>query len=72
MNVDASAANDDFNRQLIEFLGEATTPFHAVQAMVRRLDAAGFQPLEEDGDWSRPVDPSRVRGFMEAVEKARG
>ena len=32
---------------LIEFLSEATTPFHAVSAIVRRLSSAGFTPWDE-------------------------
>jgi aspartyl aminopeptidase len=35
-----------FNDGLLEFLSASTTPFHAVESMVRRLSAAGFQPLE--------------------------
>ena len=32
---------------LIEFLSEATTPFHAVSAIVKRLSSAGFTPWDE-------------------------
>lgn len=35
-------SQEDFNRQLLAFLHEAVTPFHAVDAMTRRLEAAGF------------------------------
>jgi aspartyl aminopeptidase len=35
-----------FNQQLCEFIGNATTPFHAVREMARRLQAAGFVALE--------------------------
>ena len=31
---------------LLEFLGEAVTPFHAVAAMSRRLRDAGFEEIE--------------------------
>jgi len=40
-----------FNRDLLEFLGRATTPFHAVAAMTARLAAAGFEALAEDTGW---------------------
>ena len=39
---------EQFNQQLCGFLGEATTPFHAVAAMASRLEAAGFTRLAED------------------------
>ena len=41
-----------FNESLLTFLGEATTPFHAVAAMARRLEAAGFQRLDAAGAWA--------------------
>jgi aspartyl aminopeptidase len=41
----------DFNQQLCEFIGRATTPFHAVQELAARLDAAGFVALAEDAEW---------------------
>lgn len=37
-----------FNRQLCEFIGAASSPFHAVSEMVRRLQAAGFIELDEE------------------------
>lgn len=42
---------EQFNQQLCGFLGEATTPFHAVAAMVSRLESAGFTRLAEDAAW---------------------
>jgi aspartyl aminopeptidase len=45
----------DYNTGFLAFLAEATTPFHAVRAMARRLEQAGFERLLEDGDWS--LDP---------------
>ena len=36
-----------FNQQLCEFISAASTPFHAVREMVRRLQAAGFVALDE-------------------------
>jgi aspartyl aminopeptidase len=46
--VDQSA----FNTAFCEFLAEATTPYHAVTALARRLDKAGFSALEEGTAWS--------------------
>ena len=41
--------------ELLTFLGEATSPFHAVEAMIRRLRAAGFTALEQfDGAHMTP------------------
>lgn len=42
----------DFNRQLCEFLAVATTPFHAVEQMTKLLEGAGFSRLAEDVAWS--------------------
>ena len=33
--------------ELLTFLGEAVTPFHAVEAMTRRLKTAGFEEIEQ-------------------------
>lgn len=41
-----------FNSDLLTFLAQATTPFHAVVALVSRLEAAGFARLPTDGDWN--------------------
>jgi aspartyl aminopeptidase len=43
--------HEEFNRQLCEFLGVATTPFHAVAEMAKRLEAGGFTRLVEDFGW---------------------
>lgn len=40
-----------FNEGLLAFLAEATTPFHAVAAMRRRLEAAGYRALQESAEW---------------------
>lgn len=42
----------EFNRQLCDFLGVATTPFHAVAEMAARLSAAGFEQLAESASWN--------------------
>jgi aspartyl aminopeptidase len=43
---------DQFNDQLLGFLGTATTPFHAVREMASRLEAGGFTRLREDEPWT--------------------
>jgi len=45
----------NFNHQLCEFIGAASTPFHAVSEMVRRLQAAGFVALDEES--ARELQP---------------
>ncbi|MBY4678669.1 M18 family aminopeptidase [Marinobacterium arenosum] len=40
-----------FNTELIEFLAASPTPFHAVEQMVKRLQAAGFQRRDEQANW---------------------
>ena len=42
---------DKFNEELLHFLSRATSPFHAVREMTRRLDAAGFTQLSDDTLW---------------------
>ncbi len=37
---------------LLLFLGESPTPFHAVASAVARLEAAGFRGIAETDDWS--------------------
>ncbi|MEZ5571691.1 MAG: M18 family aminopeptidase [Halioglobus sp.] len=46
---------DEFNRQLCQFLGVATTPFHAVASMIERLSHAGFTRLNDGADWNIQV-----------------
>ena len=46
---------ETFNDGLLEFLGAATSPFHAVAELARRLREAGFEPLNEADAWS--VEP---------------
>lgn len=38
-------------QDLLRFLDASPTPFHAVAEAVRRLEAAGFTPLDEDQVW---------------------
>ncbi|MCK7548171.1 M18 family aminopeptidase [Marinobacter koreensis] len=42
----------EFNKDLMEFLNQSPTPWHAVSTMKRRLDAAGFEQLDERDEWS--------------------
>lgn len=42
---------NSFNQDLLDFLKLSPTPFHAVRQMAVRLEAAGFQPLQEAEDW---------------------
>jgi len=41
----------EFNQDLIHFLDQATTPFHAVDQMAQRLLQAGFHELDEAERW---------------------
>ena len=41
----------DFNQQLIRFLNDSPTPWHAVASMKKQLDDAGFAALDERDDW---------------------
>ncbi|MEH6634507.1 MAG: M18 family aminopeptidase [Halioglobus sp.] len=43
---------EEFNQQLCDFLGTATTPFHAVAEMARQLEQEGFSRLAEDATWA--------------------
>lgn len=43
--------DDSYNRQLCEFLADATTPYHATREMASRFSDAGFTQLLEDKPW---------------------
>lgn len=43
--------NVSFNQEFIEFLGRATSPFHAVRTMAEQLVAAGFVQLHDTEAW---------------------
>lgn len=45
------AEQGQFNRELLAFLDASPTPFHAVQSMQARLEAAGFSRLDERQAW---------------------
>jgi len=40
-----------FQQSLLEFLNQSPTPFHAVSNMVKRLEDAGFERLNEGEQW---------------------
>ena len=44
-----------FNQQLLDYLSQSPTPFHAVESMKQQLCAAGFVVLDERDAWS--LDP---------------
>ena len=39
------------NEELLQFLQQSPTPFHAVSNMVRLLEQAGFHRLDEISHW---------------------
>ena len=41
-----------YNASLLDFLNEATDPFHAVLALSNKLDKAGFTALSREQNWS--------------------
>lgn len=43
---------DALNQGLIDFLNASPTPFHATASLAQRLEAAGFQRLDERQSWS--------------------
>ncbi|KAL6715688.1 hypothetical protein ACLMJK_006649 [Lecanora helva] len=52
MTASASPAHD-----LVSFLNASPTPFHAVHNVIRRLERAGYQRLEEKEPWSPRCAP---------------
>ncbi|PJA31303.1 MAG: M18 family aminopeptidase [Zetaproteobacteria bacterium CG_4_9_14_3_um_filter_53_7] len=44
--------NEEFVNGLLDFIKRSPTPFHAVQTMVEKLEAAGFKRLTEKEQWS--------------------
>ncbi|WP_020209428.1 M18 family aminopeptidase [Gilvimarinus chinensis] len=42
----------EFNQGLIDFIAASPTPFHATQAMAKRLKVSGFTELQESDTWS--------------------
>ncbi|TBR41109.1 M18 family aminopeptidase [Marinomonas agarivorans] len=50
-NQSFNQSNASFNQDLLTFLKNSPTPFHATQSMRSRLLNAGFQELKEHEDW---------------------
>ncbi len=48
----AVTVTDPVLADLLAFLGDSPTPFHAVTSATTRLAAAGFRPIAETDDWS--------------------
>jgi aspartyl aminopeptidase len=48
----AATVTDPVLADLLAFLGDSPTPFHAVASATSRLAAAGFRPIAETDDWS--------------------
>jgi len=44
-------SKEQFNQNLIEFLNQSPTPFHAVSELKNRLESSGFKPLLESDAW---------------------
>jgi aspartyl aminopeptidase len=41
-----------YNQQLLDFIHQSPTPFHAVENMKKLFDEAGFQALAEEDSWN--------------------
>ena len=48
-------------RDLLGFIDEGPTPYHAVAEVKRRLDAAGFSALDERNGWK--IEPG-TKGYV--------
>ena len=46
---------EQYNQQLLDFIQQSPTPFHAVETMKKALDSAGFQELPEEQSWKTTV-----------------
>ncbi|MFV8570835.1 M18 family aminopeptidase [Marinobacter sp. SBS5] len=42
----------EFNNDLLQFLNASPTPWHAVNSMKERLEASGFERLDERDEWT--------------------
>ena len=49
---------DVLNQGLIDFLAASPTPFHATASLAQRLEAAGYQRLDERAVW-QPIAGGR-------------
>lgn len=43
---------DQYNQQLLDFIQQSPTPFHAVETMKKAFDSAGFKELSEEQSWN--------------------
>jgi len=43
---------EELNQGLIDFLKASPTPFHATASLVQRLEAVGYQRLDERETWA--------------------
>ena len=66
-----TAQQQQFNRQLCQFLNRSTTPFHAVAAMAQELRAAGYTPLAEDESWTLRAGGFRLMAVPEGCRERR-
>ncbi|MFI5301865.1 MAG: M18 family aminopeptidase [Polyangiales bacterium] len=58
MSASSSPDADAVTRDLLDYLGAAPTPFHAVHESIDRLQRTGFRRLDERADWG-DVGPGR-------------
>lgn len=56
--------NADFVNGLLDFVNRSPTPFHAVQAMVEKLQQAGFKRLTEKEQWTVKGQQDGARYFV--------
>ena len=42
---------NDFNKELLDFLENSPTPFHATKELANRLEKSGFKKLDESDKW---------------------
>lgn len=47
----SAAVSEQLNQDMLEFLRDSPTPFHATQNLAQRLTCAGFLRLEEGASW---------------------
>lgn len=51
MMTTSAAVSEQLNQDMLEFLRDSPTPFHATQNLAQRLTCAGFLRLEEGASW---------------------
>ena len=55
MENSATTNSNDVSRDLLEFIDDSPSPYHAVASCTMRLKRAGFRPLDESQSWSLRV-----------------